>query len=242
MPATTGNIMSSQPIEKLEPVHRRNDSGPPDQPVSVLIVDDHPAVRAGVERVLADEADIAPVAIVATARDALAEVQRLSPRVAVVDYHLPDRDGLSLTRQLKALPRPPAVLIYSAFADARITVGAIVAGADGVANKNCRADELCAAVRAIANGSSSLPAVPPDVISAIAAELDVDDLPILGMLMNGTPPAELADVLGVTTEWLEMRRWAILQAVAGRRGRRPRAAAWTTGRLRGAGLIGTERS
>jgi two-component system response regulator DevR len=237
-----GIIMSTQSIENPEPLHRPIGSGHLDRPVSVLIVDDHPAVLAGIERVLADEADIASVAMVATARGALAEAQRLSPSVAIVDYHLPDRDGLALTRVLKALPHPPAVLIYSAFADARLTVGAIVAGADGVANKKCRADELCTAVRTIANGSSSLPAVPPNTISAIAAKLEPEDLPILGMVMNRIPPAEIAQVLGVTTEWLEMRRWAILQRVAGRGGRRRQAAAWNTVRLPGAELIGTERS
>ena len=212
-----------------------------DPPVSVLIVDDHPAVRAGVGRLVADQADMAPVAIVATARDALAEAQRLSPRIAIVDYHLPDRDGLSLTRQLKALPHPPAVLIYSAFADARTTVGAVLAGADGVANKTCRADELCTAVRTIAAGSSSLPVVPPDIMSAIASELEHEDLPILAMLMNGVPPAELADALNITTDWLEMRRWAILHRVAERPGRRVHAAAWPPVSLARSGPMATDR-
>lgn len=98
-----------------------------DLPVRVLIVDDHPAVRAGVAGVLAAEADLNPAATVATARDAAAEARQLSPRVAIVDYHLPDRDGLSLTIELKRLPHPPGVLIYSGFADARLAVGAIVA-------------------------------------------------------------------------------------------------------------------
>jgi two-component system, NarL family, response regulator DevR len=229
--------MSTRSIKNLD-----IDSGRPDPPVSVLIVDDHPAVRAGIERVLADEADIAPVAMVATARAALAEAQRLSPRVAIVDYHLPDRDGLSLTRQLKALPHPPAVLIYSAFADARITVGAVLAGADGVANKTCRADELCTAVRTIANGSSSLPVVPTDMMSAIASELEHEDLPILAMLMNSVPPAELADALNITTDWLEMRRWAILQRVAERPGRRAHPTAWPPVRLPGPRPMATDRA
>jgi DNA-binding NarL/FixJ family response regulator len=229
--------MSTQSIQGQGQLHRRIEAGL-GQPARVMIVDDHPAVRAGVAGVLAAEADIAPVAMVATARDALAEAKRRSLQAAVVDYHLPDRDGLSLTLQLKALPDPPAVLIYSAFADARVTLGAIVAGADGVANKESRADELCAAVRAIANGSSSLPPVAPEMMSALASELEVEDLPILGMLINRIAPAELAEVLGISAEWLELRRWAILQRVAGPR-RRPHSAAYTTVRSPGVGLVGT---
>jgi two-component system, NarL family, response regulator DevR len=134
-----------------------------DRPVRVLIVDDHSAVRAGVAGVLAAEADLDPVAVVATPRDAAAEARRLSPEVAIVDYHLPGRDGLSLTIELKRLPHPPAVLIYSAFADARLAVGAIVAGADGIVKKSSTGQELCAAVRSAARGLRATPDVPSEM-------------------------------------------------------------------------------
>lgn len=196
-----------------------------DRPVRVLIVDDHPAVRAGVAGVLAAEADLDPVATVATARYAAAEARRLSPRVAIVDYHLPDRDGLSLTIELKRLPHPPGVLIYSAFADARLAVGAIVAGADGIVKKSSTGDELCAAVRSVAWGVRARPEVPPETMSAIAAQLEPEDLSILGMLMNGVLLGEVADVLGMTDQWLAIRRWAILKRVIGsRKPSRPSAA------------------
>jgi DNA-binding NarL/FixJ family response regulator len=205
-------MRTQSPTTQSQP-HHRTDSGS-DQPIRVLIIDDHPAVRAGVAGVLAADPDIEPVAMVATAREALIEARRASLDVAIVDYHLPDRDGLSLALQLKALPDPSAVLIYSAFADARLRIGASVAGADALASKDCPAEELCATVREVAKGACSLPAVRAEVLSAVASRLEVEDLPILGMLINRIAPAEVAEVLGISSEWLEMRRWAILQRIA----------------------------
>lgn len=179
--------------------------------VRVLIVDDHPAVRAGLQGVLDADPGLVPVGAVGTARAALAECERLVPDVVVVDYHLPDHDGLTLTRQLKALHRPPRVLIYSAYADAPLTVATIVAGADGIANKGGRGDDLCLAVRAVAGGQPALPSVLPSAMSTLAARLDPDDIPILGMLVHGTPPAEIAEVLAISERWLDARRWGMLE-------------------------------
>jgi len=78
-------------------------------------------------------------------------------------------------------------------------------------------------------------------MSAIASELEHEDLPILAMLMNGVPPAELADALNITTDWLEMRRWAILHRVAERPGRRVHAAAWPPVSLARSGPMATDR-
>lgn len=180
-------------------------------PVQALIVDDHPAVRAVLERVLGDEPDLVPIAAVATARDALARARHLAPDVAVVDYQLSSgEDGLSLARRLKALARPPRVLIYSAYADVRMTVTAIVAGADGIASKGGSGDDLCQAIRAVARGQPAFPPVPPTAVSAMAAGLDVSDVPILGMLVHGHLGAEIADALGITEPALDARRRAIL--------------------------------
>lgn len=183
------------------------------RPVRVLIVDDHPAIRAGLNGVVGAEPDLVVVGTAANAREALAEAEHLAPQVAIVDYHLPGRDGLSLTLQLKRLQKPLAVVIYSAFADARLTIGAIVAGADGVVKKSSRPDVLCAALRTAAGGRRVMPSVPSEM-TTIAARVDADDLPILGMLMNGVAPGEVAEVLGITAEWLDMRRWAILERIA----------------------------
>lgn len=211
--ASRKTAMSSQSFLRRTPSPRRINGDFGDGPIRVLVVDDHPAIRAGIQSVLATEPDFAPVATAATASDAIDQARLLLPVVAIVDYHLPGRDGLSLTLELKRLPEPPGVLIYSAFADLRLAVGAIVAGADGVIEKTLGAEDLCAAVRAIAVGLRLMPALSIEALSAIAARVDAEDLPILGMLLNGVPPAEVAQTLGIAGEWLELRRWAIVRQV-----------------------------
>ena len=177
----------------------------------VLVADDHEAVRAGLGTMLTEEVGVDLVGTVANAEDAFNATQLFEPDVAVLDYQLPDQDGLSLTRRLKALPTAPRIVIYSAYADARLAVAAIVAGADGVVSKAGIADELCQAIRAVARGSTVLPAIGPATLRAAANLLDPDDAAILGMLVHGTTPQEVAETLGIAEHWLDARRWAMLR-------------------------------
>jgi DNA-binding NarL/FixJ family response regulator len=183
-----------------------------DRPVRVLVVDDHPAVRAEVENVLRADAELTVVGSAATASDAISQALVHVPTLAVVDYHLPDRDGLSLTLELKRLPEAPKVLIYSASVDVRVTVGAIVAGADSVVEKTGDAVELCAALCATAAGLRTMPVLSTEAVGLIAARVAAEDRPIVGMLVDGAPPGEVADALGVTRE-LDARRWSLLRQI-----------------------------
>jgi two-component system response regulator DevR len=182
---------------------------------TVLVVDDHPAVRMGVKALLDDEPEVAAVDTAATSKEALAVAERMSPDVAIVDFHLPDRDGLTLTRQLKTTPDPPRVLIYSAYADQRLELAALVAGADGILSKAVLGAELCDRVKALAHSPSGSFSVSAATLAAASHQIDIDDRPILGLLAAGTPPDEIASVLSVSEEWLEARRWAMLECLRG---------------------------
>ena len=189
--------------------------------VRVIVVDDHAAVREGIRAMLGSDPDIDPIAAVATAREAVALADRHRPDVMVLDYHLPDLDGLSLCLRLKGTVTPPAVLIYSAFADERLVALAIVAGADALLSKAADPEALCDIVRALADGGERLPAVAPATMQAVASQLDTTDLPIFGMLAHGTPPVEIATTLRIDRECLDMRRRGMLSRLAGRSQDRP---------------------
>jgi DNA-binding NarL/FixJ family response regulator len=177
----------------------------------VLVVDDHAAVRSGLTALLADEPDLEPVAAAGSAREALEQAQRVHPDVAVVDFQLGDRDGLTLCRQLKELPTRTRVLIYSAFADGPLALAAVIAGADGVVHKSALAEHLCHAIRMVAAGGAAVPAISPAAHAMVAECLEPDDLPILGMLLAGNEPDEIAEVLRVEPDWLAARRWAMVE-------------------------------
>lgn len=181
--------------------------------IRVLLVDDHPALRAGLFTVLRLEPGIVPQAAVESPDAAVAEVERGRPDVVLLDYHLQEGDGLSLCQELKERPSPPRVLIYSAYADGRLTIPALVAGADGVANKAAPADALFDAIRTVAKGGGALPPVAPELLETASARLDPDDLPILGMLVDRTERAEIEASLGIDRAALERRVRRMLGAL-----------------------------
>lgn len=193
--------------------------------ISVVVVDDHAAVREGIRGLLEAEPDIELVAALADARAAVRLVRTRPSAVMVLDYHLPDEDGLSLCLRLKCGERPPRVVIYSAFADDSLAVRALVAGADAVLPKSSDPEDLSSAIRALAAGASHPARPSPSSLRSAGALLGSEDLPILGMLMQRTPATEIAEAMGTTEEWLTARRWAMLARLGGRRVRRDPAGA-----------------
>lgn len=179
--------------------------------IRILLVDDHPALRAGLHTVLRTEPGLVPVGAAASAQEAQVEIERLRPDVVIADYHLPDEDGLLLCRRIKATEDPPRVLIYSAYADAALAIPALVAGADGIASKTAEASELYEAIRMIARGHSVLPPVPRELLEEATAKLEPDELPIFGLLMDGTHGAEIAETLGLPGNVVVERTRSIIQ-------------------------------
>lgn len=181
--------------------------------IRVLVVDDHAAVRLGLGGLLEDQADVEVVATAASAREALADAARIALDIAVVDYHLGDGDGLSLCTAMKRLPRPPRVLVYSAYADPALVAASVVAGADGVISKGTIGDEVVRAVRKLSHGRRVIPPIPRASHRSLAARLEPNDQAILGMLLQGIAPSEAADALGMSETRLESRRAAIVRAL-----------------------------
>lgn len=174
-------------------------------------MDDHVAVRAGLVAVLRSEPGVVPVTAAGTAAEALKLIGRHSVDVAVLDYHLPDGDGLRLSITLKSRPDPPRVLIYSAFAEQGLAVAATVARADGLLDKTAPVDRLFDALRLVARGEPVMPPVSRELMEACAARLDAADLPILGMALDRTPPSEMAAALRVDEARIGQRLMVIAE-------------------------------
>lgn len=181
--------------------------------IRVMIVDDHPALRAGLLTVLRSEPGITVVGAADGSEGALRDM-RHEPDVALVDYNLPGENGLGLCRRLKALPEPPRVLVYSAHADAALGVSARLAGADGLIDKGAPADLLLDSIRVAAKGTSVFPAPNGEFLNAAGELVEPEDLAILGMALEGTSNAEMARVLGVEPAELGRRIDRMLDALA----------------------------
>jgi DNA-binding NarL/FixJ family response regulator len=187
---------------------------------SVLIVDDHAAVRAGLSTLLAPEPDLDVVAAAADADAALALAAEHRPDVALIDFHLPGKDGLSLCLRLDSGSSRPRRVLYSAFADDLLSVLAVVAGADALVPKSADPEQLLETLRGVADGQRLSTSPSRGALATVGAALEPADLPVLGMLVHGTPPDEVADTLTMTPDWLLARRRAILRRLTPRRARR----------------------
>lgn len=193
-------------------------------PIRVLIVDDHAAVRAGLRGMLDAEGDIEAVGEASSVREALDLAAEAPADVVLLDQQLPDSDGLGLCLRFQTWVRAPRVVIYTAFGDDTLALLAVLAGAGAMVGKAEPPERLADVVRAVAAGETILPAKNPAAMEGIAARIDPEDMPILGMLLHGTPPDEVARTLGVKESWLSARRWAMLERLRARRPRhgRPR--------------------
>lgn len=191
-----------RPVEQSEPPAART---------RVLIVDDHAAVRAGLRELLDDEPDFEVVAAVDGAEAAMTVAERQPIDVAVVDYQLGSRNGLWLSRKLKRLPSPPAVLIYSAYADGVLAAAAVVAEADALVSKGGLGSELRDEIRRVARGGSGRRPLPEWLGDTIRARYAPEEQAIFGMLLAGIAPAEIARTLELSDAGLESRLGAMLR-------------------------------
>ncbi|SCK39533.1 two component transcriptional regulator, LuxR family [Streptomyces sp. WMMB 714] len=125
-------------------------------PIRVLLLDDHEVVRRGVHDLLESEADIDVVGEAASAEQALTRGPALRPHVAVLDVRLPDGDGVTVCRELRSQMPDLACLMLTSFDDDEALLDAIMAGAAGYVLKQIKGSDLVSAVRTVAAGQSML--------------------------------------------------------------------------------------
>jgi DNA-binding NarL/FixJ family response regulator len=176
----------------------------------ILVLDDQPVIRAGLAAVLRAEPGLVPVAATAPDNDVLAVIRRTRPHIVLLNVHLPAIDELVLTRRIKRQANAPAVVLYAREPDETLHVAASLAGADGVVSRQEGAEALFDAIRMAARGEVSPPPVSPAVRAEVIARLEESDLPIFSMLLDATPPAEVAPLVGLTPPELSRRIEAML--------------------------------
>jgi DNA-binding NarL/FixJ family response regulator len=176
----------------------------------IIIIDPQPASRAGLAMLLRAEPGLVPVGTATGAQDGADLVSRQRPDVVLVEHHLPDGDGPALTRRLRALERPPEVILYTAEPEPALPLLARVAGASGLVDKAAEPAELFEAIRVVARGGSALPPLEAAALDAAAHRVEPDDLALLAMLVDRTPPADVADALRLDRRRLGRRTERLL--------------------------------
>jgi two-component system nitrate/nitrite response regulator NarL len=136
--------------------------------VSVVIADDHPFFRDGVARGLTNSGRITVVGEAGDGREALEVIGRENPDVALVDYQMPELDGLAVVHAVVRDKLPTRVLLLSAITDSAIVFRALEEGAAGYLSKDARRAQIVDAVLSVAAGRT---VVPPELAGALAGEI-----------------------------------------------------------------------
>jgi DNA-binding NarL/FixJ family response regulator len=172
--------------------------------IRIAMLDDQPAVRAGLEAIIAAEPDLQLVGSAGGDAELWPLLRRTRPDVLVLDLYHRGRDGLALTLKVRRLPDRPAIVLYTGSARGPLVVAGVVAGADAVVSKTSSGLVLVEAIRHAA-ASTHAPMPVSRQMRVEAARLDPADHAILAMRLAGEPPAEIADTLGLTDRAIEQR-------------------------------------
>jgi DNA-binding NarL/FixJ family response regulator len=129
-----------------------------DQPIRVILADDHTVVRAGIRQILEHAEDIEVVAEAENGEAAQALVLEHHPDVAVLDIQMPKASGIEATRWIRANVKDVGVLILTAYDDDPYVTAVLQAGANGYVLKTASPEALIQAVRDVYEGKSALDA------------------------------------------------------------------------------------
>ncbi len=174
-----------------------------EQPIRVLIVDDHEVVREGLRALLRRRPNLTVVGDADTVRSAIAEARRMKPDVVIMDVRLPDGSGVEACREIRAQRPETKVLMLTSYADDEAVIASIMAGATGYLLKQTRTQALTDAITRAMNGESLLdPAVTGRVLERLRnagakkddelSLLSEQELKILDLIAQGRTNKEIA--------------------------------------------------
>ena len=179
-------------------------------PIRLLIVDDHPVVRAGLRTVEEMAADIQIVGQAGSAAEALSTAARCQPDVVLLDIRLQGESGIDVCRKLKAESPAIRVIFLTSYADGQLILSALEAGADGYLLKERDTRRLVDAIREVADGgavfdpevtqrlagnrSNRTPVAPLNPLGSLTAQ----ELRLLAEVARGKTDKEVAVVIGLT--------------------------------------------
>jgi two-component system, NarL family, nitrate/nitrite response regulator NarL len=191
------------------------------QIIKVLVADDHPVVRKGVQNCLAKQGKIRVVGEAVDGDEALRKARELSPDVVLMDISMPGMNGLAVTEMLRKEAPDMKVLILSVHSNKEYIFRVIQAGAHGYVSKEAPPEELIRAIQTVYEGE---PHFSEDIARAALnefvssggkkepfAQLTVREREVLVLISEGYSNKEIADRLGIGVRTIETHRERIMR-------------------------------
>ena len=187
----------------------------------ILIVDDHPLVRDGIQTMLRDESSIQIVGASKTAAEALAFLVTEEPDIILLDISLPDMNGLELCERIRKGHKKVKIIGLTSTNEAGIITGLLQRGGNGYVLKNMERAELLTAIQTVLNGKVYLSEAANDkVLEQFQNFKGVqDDIPlltrrereILQLLSDGLNGPQIAEKLFLSPLTIETHRKNLLR-------------------------------
>jgi DNA-binding NarL/FixJ family response regulator len=187
--------------------------------IRVIVAEDHGIVRAGLEQLLANAADIELVGSATDGEEAVALAIARRPDVVLMDLSMPGTDGIAATREIIRAAPEVRVVILTSFTDRARIMDAFDAGAIGYLLKDAEPDELYRGIRAAARGDSPLAPQAAKALIAARAErppetqLSAREREVLTLLAEGTPNKVIARRLGISEKTVKNHVTRVFEAI-----------------------------
>ena len=191
--------------------------------IKVLLVDDHRIVRHGLRALLEKEADMEVVSEACSGRDAVQLAGELLPDVIVMDIAMPDMNGIDAARRIIADHPERNILALSMLGDKRFVFEMFSAGVKGYLLKDCAADELVRAIRAVHRGQIYISPqiagivikdfikLAPDASPETSPVLTLREREVLQLIAEGKNAKEIAFILSVSSKTVDTFRQSIMK-------------------------------
>lgn len=171
--------------------------------IRIVLADDHPVVRAGLRAMLAVAPALDVIGEATTPEDAVTLATDLRPDIVLMDLQFgTEQTGADATRRIRALPRPPAVLVLTNYDTDSDILDAVEAGASGYLLKDAPPDELITAVRAAAAGETALaPAIAGRLLARMRSpqpSLSTREIEVLRLVAGGATNNDIAADLHIS--------------------------------------------
>lgn len=193
--------------------------------IKIILAEDHTLVRQGLRSLLEQNTDFKVVGEADNGREAVERAIRLKPDVVVMDYSMPELNGLEATRQISSRNPGIKILILTRHTNKEYIDNILKAGASGFLVKRSAAEELVRAIFAVHQGNIFLdPLISNIIIDGYlqSAEVDHEDTgeqltprqrEVLQLIAEGFPNREIANLLHISVKTVENHRANILRSL-----------------------------